>query len=178
MQPPSHDDALRWVDSPVESSASLTPSAPGAADESETCCGEDLQHLFSRYGLRCTRQRRALYEALTATDSHPTADDLFHQVSRLQNDISLATVYNTLEAFCRCGLAQKLPGKGGSARYDATTHNHLHLRDTQTGQVADAPHNISQRLLAHLPKEVIEQIQRDLGFRVDQVQIELIGRFC
>lgn len=177
MQPSSQDEALRSVEVSTSPTRSRTELKAILNEEPDPGAPEDTHRLFARYGLRCTRQRRALYEALSATEAHPTADELFHHVSRLQNDISLATVYNTLEAFCRCGLAQKLPGKGGSARYDATTHNHLHLRDAQTGRVADAPSTISQRLLEHLPKEVLDQIQSELGFRVDQIQIELIGRF-
>ena len=77
---------------------------------------DSLQQLFAQHNLRCTRQRRALYEALSSTSRHPTADELFQQLAHTQTDISLATVYNTLEAFCEVGLAQKLPGNGSGAR--------------------------------------------------------------
>lgn len=140
-----------------------------------------LPELFAEHGLRCTRQRRALYEALMATNKHPTADELFATVStaqdHAQHKISLATVYNTLEAFCQAGLAIKLPGKGSCSRYDASTHNHLHMRDTHTGQVIDAPNDISRTLMANLPQNVLDQIESQLGFKVNQVQIELVGEF-
>lgn len=140
-----------------------------------------LPELFAEHGLRCTRQRRTLYEALQATNKHPTADELFASVSsspaHAQHKISLATVYNTLEAFCQAGLAIKLPGKGSCSRYDASTHSHLHMRDAKTGKVVDAPHDISQILLSNLPQKVLDQIQDQLGFKVDQVQIELVGQF-
>lgn len=140
-----------------------------------------LPDLFARHGLRCTRQRLALYEALMATNQHPTADELFAAVASSPTkppaNISLATVYNILEAFCHAGLAIKLPGKGSCSRYDASTHSHLHMRDAVTGQVVDAPHDISQILLANLPKHVLDQIEQQLGFKVDQVQIELVGQF-
>ena len=42
--------------------------------------------------------------------------------------LSLATIYNTLEAFCQAGLAQRLPTPNGCCRYDATLENHLHVR--------------------------------------------------
>lgn len=137
----------------------------------------DVAHLFAEHGLRCTRQRRALYETLMATNQHPTADELFETVSRSHDNISLATVYNTLEAFCQAGLATKLPGKGSCSRYDATTHAHLHVRDTRTGKVIDAPDDLSHKLMAHLPQQLLDQIEQQLGFKVDQVQIELVGQF-
>jgi Fe2+ or Zn2+ uptake regulation protein len=138
---------------------------------------EPIQGLFAAHGLRCTRQRKALYEALAATHAHPTADQLYQQVVKEEGDISLATVYNTLEAFCRAGLAQKLVGKGGSARYDATVSNHLHVRDQSTGTVADVPEDLSREVLKHIPAAVMQQLESKLGFKIQQVQIELVGRF-
>ena len=143
-----------------------------------TTTKEPVQQVFASHGLRCTRQRRFLYQALSATRTHPTADELHHSLNGQMKDVSLATVYNTLEAFCEAGLAQKLPNNGGSARYDAATHNHLHMRDQNTGTVADAPDGLSQRLLDKLPAEVLRQLEQQAGFKIHQVQIELIGRFA
>jgi Fur family peroxide stress response transcriptional regulator len=150
----------------------------------ETATADPVQQLFAQHNLRCTRQRRALYEALSATHRHPAADELFQQVARNEQGISLATVYNTLEAFCRAGLALKLPGGGGAdgacgggARYDATTHNHLHLRDERTGRVADVPDELGEKLLASIPSETIAKLEQQLGFKVSQLQIELVGQF-
>lgn len=139
----------------------------------------DLNELFNARGLRCTRQRRAVYEALRSTTAHPTAEELYHLVGDRVNGLSLATVYNTLEALCSVGLAQKLPSHGphgnGSARFDATVEDHLHLRDARTGQVADVPAHLSRALLDRLPRKVLDEIESRLGFRIKQVQIELIG---
>ncbi len=142
---------------------------------------DDLQALFTRHGLRCTRQRRALYEALAATDRHPTVDQLFRQVSDSFPGISLATVYNTLEALCGAGLAQKLPGHNNSngaaapARYDAVVHNHLHARDRRSGTVRDVPDDLGRKILDRMPDNVLKQIESELGFKIEHVQIELVG---
>ncbi len=132
---------------------------------------------FADRGLRCTRQRRAIYKALSATDCHPTADQLFRQVCRWVPKVSLATVYNTLEAFCRAGLAVKLPGNGASARYDAALHNHAHTRCDKTGAVRDVPEQLSTQLMDQLPQDVLEKIETHLGFNIRQVQIELVGEY-
>ena len=128
-------------------------------------------------GLRSTPQRRAVYDALYATTSHPTADELFRQVRQSMPGISLATVYNCLEAFCRAGLAMKLPGNGAAVRYDARVDNHLHMCCEKSGAVRDVPDNLGSRLLDHLPPDVLERIETDLGFKVRQVQIELVGEY-
>ena len=138
---------------------------------------DPIQQLFTGHHLRCTRQRRALYECLSATDSHPTADQLYRRLSRSEQGISLATVYNTLEAFCRAGLAKKIAAQDGCARYDATVHNHLHLRDEKSGVVADVPDALGQKLLQSVPPHVIRELEAQLGFKVSQLQIELVGEW-
>jgi len=144
-----------------------------------TECDQHFADLFASHGLRCTRQRRAIYTALTATRCHPTADELYRSVQSQLPGVSLATVYNTLEAFCDAGLIAKMPdaGTNGSARYDAHAEHHTHLRDRQTGRIADAPDDLSAMLLKHVPQEVLDQIRERTGFSVEQVQLELVGRF-
>lgn len=140
-----------------------------------------IPELFADYGLRCTRQRLALYAALENSDIHPTADELFRLVSDHDPNISLATVYNTLETFCEKGLAQRLPGAasgGGPARYDAGRDPHLHIRCRDTGRLADVPDNLGRKILNHIPEATLKQLEKELGFKVERVQIELVGEFA
>jgi len=138
-----------------------------------------LQQTFCEHGLRCTRQRRAVYDALTQSHSHPTADELFQMVKKLDDGMSLATVYNTLEAFCGAGLAYKISGCGGngSTRYDAGGDDHMHLRCRKTGHIVDAPHDLGERILEHIPRELIDELEARIGFTVSKVQLDLVGEF-
>lgn len=140
---------------------------------------DPTETLFAQHGLRCTRQRRTLYQALAASREHPTADELFRQVCHQAPRMSLATVYNTLEAFCQAGLARKLPGTGanGSARYDAVRDEHLHVQCQRTGAIADVPSDLSRRILERISPKLLRQVESQLGFKINQVQIELVGEF-
>ena len=138
-----------------------------------------LSSIFSQHGLRCTKQRVALYEALYNSTAHPTADELYRILNGKVPAMSLATVYNTLEAFCEAGLAHKMPGVGinGSARYDAAREdNHLHVRCRVTGAIADVPKELSNEILKSIPKKLLKKLEEQLGYAVDQVKIEMIGR--
>ncbi len=135
-----------------------------------------IQDLFSRHKLRCTSQRKGLYKALAANTGHPTAEQLYYEVSGHIPGMSLATVYNTLEAFCSAHLAQKLPGQGGSTRYDACVHNHLHTRCEKSGAVHDVPDELGQKMLKGLPRTLLRQIEKEMGFSIDYVRIELVGQ--
>ncbi|HTD52528.1 MAG TPA: transcriptional repressor, partial [Thermoanaerobaculia bacterium] len=46
---------------------------------------------------RQTRQRHSIYEAVAATNSHPTAEWVYEQVRRSLPRISLGTVYRNLQ---------------------------------------------------------------------------------
>lgn len=140
---------------------------------------DEIQQTFCEHGLRCTRQRRAIYDALTQSHSHPTADELFQMVRVQEDGMSLATVYNTLEAFCGAGLAYKIAGCGGngSTRYDAGGDDHMHLRCRKTGHIVDAPHDLGERILEHIPQELIDELEDRIGFSVKKVQLDLVGEF-
>jgi Fe2+ or Zn2+ uptake regulation protein len=124
-----------------------------------------IREVLDKNGLRCTRQREVIYEALAATKAHPTAEELFSSVRAVEPGLSLATVYNTLEALSSCGLVRKLPSPGGACRFDATVCDHVHL-STSDGRIMDAPEDLSDRLLSGISAEVIAELEQRLGVRV------------
>ena len=132
--------------------------------------------LFESHGLRCTRQREVLYEALAATKSHPTADELFQTVQAIEPGLSLATVYNTLEAFTQVGLVRRVPCPMGSGacRFDADTTDHVHVA-TVDGRVSDVPMDVSRQLLAAIPRDVVAELERRMNVRIDGLSVQLLA---
>lgn len=88
-------------------------------------------------GVRPTSQRRAILESLVRMRSHPTAEELFAVVRRDRPNISLATVYKSLESLVAAGLVIKLGGGKGAVRYDGRTDSHYHARCSACGVVLD-----------------------------------------
>ncbi len=135
-----------------------------------------IRRTFTAQGLRCTRQREAIYAALASTKMHPTAEQLYEMVCRDFPGLSLATIYNTLDTFCNVGLCQKIPVTGASARYDATTDDHLHVFNKDTGAVIDVPDELGSQLLSQLPADLITQIENVLQVDIDRISMQLVGR--
>jgi Fur family transcriptional regulator, peroxide stress response regulator len=127
-------------------------------------------------GCRYTAQRAAVYSVLEQAHHHPTADDVYHAVRRNVPKISLATVYNALEALVDSKLANKLTNGAGSARYDCGGDDHYHLRDTTTGEVRDLPIDFDAKLLEKLNPQLVAKLERE-GFRVTGYRLEVLGRF-
>ncbi len=91
-------------------------------------------------GLRLTPQRRAICRYLAHTDTHPTAQQIFAAVKPEFPSLSLATVYNTLDALVRLGAVHALGGAGdGAIHYDADLRPHVNLACLQCHRMVDLP---------------------------------------
>ena len=92
-------------------------------------------------GLRPTRQRVALAALLVGDgeDRHVTAESLFAAAKDQGEPVSLATVYNTLRAFCDAGLMQEVTVDGSKSYFDTKCHDHPHFFWEEDGRLTDAP---------------------------------------
>lgn len=126
-----------------------------------------LREALEANGQRFTEQRAAVYRYLRQTEAHPSADDVFTSVRAVIPDISLATVYKSLETLVSCGLASKLTYGDGSARYDGRTDPHPHARCLSCGAVADLP--------GHLDGAVLEGLGELPGFSIEGYRVEVVG---
>ena len=103
-------------------------------------------------GLRPTRQRVALATLLVGDGQHRhvTAESLFADVREMGESVSLATVYNTLRAFCDAGLVQEVTVDGSRSYFDTNTHDHPHFFWEDDNRLTDAP--ADELNIASLPK--------------------------
>ena len=127
-----------------------------------------LREALEAKGQRFTDQRAAVYRFLIGTDSHPTADEVFTSVRAELPDISLATVYKSLETLVGCGLALKLTYGDGSARYDGRTDPHHHARCVVCGCVTD--------VAGRFDADTFSSLGPVPGFAVEGYRLELVGR--
>ncbi|MBC7164717.1 MAG: transcriptional repressor [Roseovarius sp.] len=92
-------------------------------------------------GLRPTRQRVALARLLVGDGQHRhvTAESLFARAREQGESVSLATVYNTLRAFCEAGLLQEITVDGSKSHFDTNTRDHPHFYWEDENRLTDAP---------------------------------------
>lgn len=121
------------------------------AHHPETTQGRGTAWLASA-GLRPTRQRVALAELLVGDgqDRHVTAESLFEAAVRTGDKVSLATVYNTLRAFCEAGLLREIVVDGTRSYFDTNMSDHPHFFWEDTAALTDAPAEELQ--ISRLPK--------------------------
>jgi Fur family iron response transcriptional regulator len=96
---------------------------------------------LTKGGVRPTRQRVALASLLVGDgkNRHVTAESLFAAAQSTGEQVSLATVYNTLRAFCEAGLMQEVTVDGARSYFDTNTHDHPHFFWEDDGRLTDAP---------------------------------------
>lgn len=96
---------------------------------------------LARGDVRPTRQRVALAAMLVGDgqDRHVTAESLFSSVCSSGEKVSLATVYNTLRAFCDAGLMQEVTVDGTRSYFDTNMNEHPHFYWEDSGELTDAP---------------------------------------
>lgn len=103
-------------------------------------------------GLKVTPQRIAIYEKLTTTEKHPTAEQLYSVVREKFPNISLDTVNRTLITFAKVGLAMVVEGFGSPRRYDPNMENHHHVHCAVCGKIMDFYNEEYDSL--HVPEEI------------------------
>lgn len=91
--------------------------------------------------LRPTRQRMTLAGLLIGDgqNRHVTAESLFAAASRADEKVSLATVYNTLRAFCDAGLMREITVDGSKSYFDTNITDHPHFYWEEDARIVDAP---------------------------------------
>lgn len=86
---------------------------------------------------RLTKQRREVFEVLTAQRDHPTATEVFMRVKEKVPGISLATVYNCLETLTHSGLVRQVNLDRSPSRYCPNLQDHAHFHCESCGHISD-----------------------------------------
>ncbi len=86
---------------------------------------------------RLTRQRKAVMDVLQEARNHPDAAWIYQEVRKVVPNISLGTVYRTLEVLVDEGRIMQLARPGEATRYDANPAPHQHFICERCGAIID-----------------------------------------
>ena len=120
-------------------------------------------------GIRMTGQRRLIITVLENSEDHPDVETLFERANKIDDKVSIATVYRTVKILKNAGILEKLDFSDGRSRFeDAVRKHHDHLIDLDTGKVIE------------FIDEEIEYIQKKiankLGYELIGHKLELYGK--
>jgi len=94
--------------------------------------------MLRKAGLRPTRQRISLACLMYgAGNRHLSAESLHAEAIAAGIQVSLATVYNTLNQFTAAGLLREVAIEGHKTYFDTNTSNHYHFFCEHSGKLMD-----------------------------------------
>lgn len=128
---------------------------------------EDLPSELS--GLRLTKQRREVLSVILSERDHPTANDVYNRAQDRMPTISLATVYNCLEALVSHGIVRQVNFERESTRYCPNLSDHCHFQDENTGKIHDVVFKEGVKL-----EDFLDLPQ---GTEISHLEISLKGNF-
>ena len=98
---------------------------------------------MNTHGLKHSKKREAILEAMRSTKEHPSAEWVYSRLKPLYPDLSLGTVYRNLNLFKDLGEIVSVGNVDGQERFDADTHCHPHFICTCCHRVIDLPMDFS-----------------------------------
>jgi Fur family transcriptional regulator, peroxide stress response regulator len=135
------------------------PIAMSTSTENHAALSEKLKAC----DVRPTPQREVVLKVILEKRDHPTADEIFARVKASMPTISLATVYNCLEALVQGGLVRQVNFERAPTRYCPNLHEHAHFHDESTGKIHDVD----------LPADFVTRLHQILPAGFDARSIEL-----
>ena len=108
----------------------------------------DLATALRDRGMRVTPQRVVLHRALLELDRHVTADELLETVADRLPNVSLPTIYATLELLEELGMVRRVQ-RAGTTLFDPRTDPHHHLICSVCGSIEDLEADLGTRKLEH-----------------------------
>jgi Fur family ferric uptake transcriptional regulator len=127
----------------------------------------DLEAKCVAAGLKMTGQRRVIIQVLSS-GNHQSVETVCRRAKEIDNTISMATVYRTLNLLDELSLIQKLDLKDNFARFDVNQEHHHHMVDLETGEVIEFMDEELEKLK--------HAIASRMGYDLVDHTLELYGR--
>ena len=110
-------------------------------------------------GVKLTDQRRIIAKVMSESTDHPDVDELHKKINKLDNKISIATVYRTVKLFEETGIVSKHDFKGNKSRYEqVSSEHHDHLIDINTGEIIEFVDEDIEKLQKKLLNNLVKNL--------------------
>ena len=125
-----------------------------------------MEKALRKAGCRITAQRKAVLDYLDSTADHPSARQVFENVSKQCPQLSLATVYNTLGTLVKMGLIKVLEFEAMDNRHETNLAPHINLVCTICGKIEDFDEGVTV---------YSDDVREKFDFEVQDYRMEYYG---
>ena len=121
---------------------------------------------LTQHGVKPSMQRIAVMNYLMTHRTHPTVEDIYHDVVKEIPTLSKATVYNTLRLLVKQGAALQITINEQCTCYDGDVTPHAHFLCRNCGKVYDLPLQW---------QDIAEMAEIPANFKVDDAALYFRG---
>lgn len=118
-------------------------------------------------GVRITAPRRVVVAALAESGSHVTAEELHERVRSSHPDVSVSSVYRTMDLLAEQGIVDHVHLGHGPAQYHLADEHHAHLVCNSCGSITELGEEMSTPFA--------DEVAGRLGFHLDLGHFALTG---
>ena len=115
-----------------------------------------------------SRKREAIIEKIRSTDTHPSAEWIYHELKPEITDLSMGTVYRNLAMFKEDQLIMSVGTVAGQERFDGNIQPHGHF-------VCNGCHSIIDVELPVKESMLVNQLEESKPFMVEKVDLTFYG---
>jgi Fur family transcriptional regulator, iron response regulator len=127
---------------------------------SQALTRDDIVQQLQTYGVKLTGQRVRIAEILLSAPTHMTADQILAALREAGDQVSKATVYNTLHVLAERGLVRQIHLDPERSVYDSTRAPHHHFHDLETGELRDIdPADIEFSRFPNVPEGMEAEVE-------------------
>ena len=128
-----------------------------------------IEVMCASKGIKLTHQRKVIAKVLSKADDHPDANLVFKRSSKIDSNISMATVYRTMKLFEDTNIVVVRDFGDGRSRYEIySNEHHDHLIDTDSGEVIEFVNDEIE--------ELQHKVAKKLGYILTGHRLELYGK--
>jgi len=128
-----------------------------------------IEVMCASKGIKLTHQRKIIAKVLSKSDDHPDANLVFKRSSKIDSNISMATVYRTMKLFEDTNIVVVRDFGDGRSRYEIfSNEHHDHLIDTDSGEVIEFVNDEIE--------ELQHKVAKKLGYELTGHRLELYGK--
>jgi len=133
---------------------------------------EEVRKVLVEKGLKVTPQRLVVINTLYEIQNHPTADIVIDFIKKNHPNISIGTIYKTLETFVEKGIIKKVKTDKDVMRYDVEIKSHHHLYCDECNYIE----NYYDEELDHLIKDYFER-KKLPEFNIREINLQIVGSY-
>lgn len=137
----------------------------------------EMEKILKIGGFRMTLPRQVILNALSKSEDHLLAKDIYMRINKDYPNIGLTTVYRTMDLLVRMGLINKFEFGDGQSRYELAwdyKEHHHHLVCQGCGKIIDYNDFISDEV------KFFDKIQKSLSrkyrFNIDNHEVYFYGK--